>query len=287
MAWKVKTDDGGSVVLKDGIPVWTDEETGREGSFDVNELHSKILATGKEAKRYREEVEAVKSRYEPVNAIEDLAQFVADAEKARETIAALEEKDVRKAETVEKIKNEMRAGFAEKEQKIRAEWERKLSEREAVLKQREAQIRKLTIDAQFDSCPLFSGTEPKTMLTSDVAKDVFGKHFDLEPGDDGTQKVVARLNGEPIYSRENVGEPATFEEAIHIIWDKYPMRDHYTRSKGGGSGASGGTGISSGKAMSIPQLQELLAKTQNPAQAVAIENAIFTAQQAERRQGGG
>jgi len=288
MAWKPKVDDNGSLVLKDGIPVWTDEENGREAAVDVNELHGKILTKGREAQGYQNELKAMKERYQTIAHIDDLSQFVTDAEKARETIAALEEKDVRKAETVEKIKGDMRTQFVEKEQKLRSEFDEKLKENQETVNSLLEQIKSLMIDSQFDTCPFFNGAERKTTLTPDAAKALFRQYFALETSDDGKKRVVARWpSGDPIYASDGYDKFAEFNDAIQQIWDKYPHRDHYTPSRGGGSGATGGTDIPSGKGATVPQLQELLAKTKNAAEAVALETAIFNLQQAQRKGGGG
>lgn len=288
MSWKVKTDDNGTVVLKDGIPVWVNEEDGRESAVDVGELHGKLLTKGREAQGYQKELKALKERYAAVDGIDDLTQFVSDATKARETVAALEEKDLRKAETVEKIKNDMRTQLSEREQKLRTEYDEKLKERDATIEGQLKQISELMIDSQFDTCPLFSGPEPVTLLGADVAKSHFRRHFKLEKQEDGSQKVVARWpDGQPITKADAWDEPAPFDEAIQRIWEKYPDKDRYTRSKGGGSGATGGTKVSSGKAIPLSQLREMLTKAQNPADIAAIERTIWEQQQAARRQGGG
>lgn len=60
----------------------------------------------------------------------------------------------------------------------------------------------------------------------------FGKHFEIEDG-----RIVAKdRQGNRIMSRERMGEPADFDEALEALVDSYEHKDRILK----GSGASGG-----------------------------------------------
>jgi len=80
------------------------------------------------------------------------------------------------------------------------------------------------INSQFNKSPYFSGDKPLTTLTPDIAANHFGKHFRIE-GEGSDAKVVGSIDGNDILSRKRHGEPASFEEAIEVIIEKYPMKD--------------------------------------------------------------
>jgi hypothetical protein len=85
----------------------------------------------------------------------------------------------------------------------------------------------------------------KTILgeTPDLAEARFGKNFKIENG-----KVVPYgADGNQIYSRTKPGEIADFDEALAILVESHPGRDHILKGTGAsGSGAKGGQGGQTG-----------------------------------------
>ena len=98
---------------------------------------------------------------------------------------------------------------------------------------KEASIRTLLVKGIFDSSAFL---KDKTVLPSDVAYASFGKHFEVKE-ENGELRVVATMNGQPIFSRSDPGTFAAPEEALEAIIDKYPMKDRILKAPDGGSGS--------------------------------------------------
>lgn len=83
----------------------------------------------------------------------------------------------------------------------------------------------------------------KIAVPPDIIEARFGKNFKLDNG-----KVVATDQaGNPIYSKANPGNPADFDEALEILVDQYPYKDHILKGSGGnGGGAKPGNGAAGG-----------------------------------------
>jgi hypothetical protein len=102
------------------------------------------------------------------------------------------------------------------------------------------------INNHFSKSPYFAGDKPKTVLTPDLAANLFGNYFKVE-GEGPDAKLIGYINGEKIPSRTNVGEPASFEEAITEIIEKHPGKERFLRSSdGGGPGAGSNFGARGG-----------------------------------------
>jgi len=98
---------------------------------------------------------------------------------------------------------------------------------------KEASIRTLLVKGIFDSSAFL---KDKTVLPSDVAYASFGRHFEVKE-ENGELRVVATMNGQPIFSRSDPGTFAAPEEALEAIIDKYPMKDRILKAPDGGSGS--------------------------------------------------
>jgi len=277
MAYTLKKDEAGNAVLKDGIPVWVDGE-GIETALDVNSLTARVLSANAEATKRKEKIRELEAKLEVVKDVEDLATFVQEAERAKETVANLKEEDVKKAATVDKIKEEMRLGFSEKEKKLQVAFQEERAKVAAEAEALRANIRKLMVSSKFATNELFSGESPKTTLPPDVAESYFGKHFTVDDAN-GELKLTAKLGDDLIYSRERPGEPADFDEAIRVIFDKYPMKDRVLRATGsGGSNARGGQQGQQGTDTISALQKRLQDPATDPGDMIAISNKIFELQ---------
>ena len=79
----------------------------------------------------------------------------------------------------------------------------------------------------------------KMAIPADMVQARFGESFEL----DGDQVVAYDTQGNKIFSRSNPGEVANFDEALEILIDSYPYKDHILKGSGAsGSGAKGGQG---------------------------------------------
>ena len=242
MPWTVKKSDDGVVVIHDnGLPVFVDDD-GTENTFDPNQMRSKILDLNSESKKRREENKQLKDQMSLFEGVEDLATYRDQAEEAIRTVKNLKDKDLVKAGEVDKLKSEMKITFEEQEKKLKEQFSVREADLLSQVGHKDSAIRTLMVSNQFAMSPLFGGEDPKTTLPPDIAETYFGRYFEVQSEDGKLQLIAKDDRGEPIYSRQNVGEFATFNEAIEIIFDRYPGRDKLLRSKGGGSGGAGGQG---------------------------------------------
>jgi hypothetical protein len=289
MPWELKkTEDGGAVVNDSGLPVFLDDE-GKDIVFDPNQMHGKILDLNSESKRRREESAALKERLKLVEDIEDLSDFRSRADAALNTMQNLKDKDLVKAGEVDKLKAEMRAGFEDKEQKLLKQFEEREGTLTGEVAKKDAAIRKLLISNKFASCDLFAGSDSKTTLDPEFAESYFGRFFDVQE-ENGEFRVVAKdKHGEPVLSRERIGELADFDEAINKLFNDYPGRDKFLRSTGGGSGGTGGsTGVPNVTPLAklASRYKELMQTARGDKtkmqEAVSIKRQMHEMQQAQR-----
>lgn len=239
MPWKLKTTDDGNAVLKDGLPLFVDDN-GSENAIDPNQLHGKILDLNSESKKRREENKALREKLTLFEGVEDLAAYRQQADEAIKTVQNLKDKDLVKAGEVDKLKSDMKLGFEDQMKKLKEQFGQRENELNTHLSAKDAAIRKLMVSNRFATSSLFSGEEPKTTLPPDIAETYFGRYFEVKAENGNLQLLAKDDSGEVIMSRQRLGDPADFEEAIQMIFDKYPGRDKLLRTPPGGSGGAGG-----------------------------------------------
>jgi hypothetical protein len=282
--WKMKLDDDGHVVLNDSKPIYIDPD-GKEVTLDPVGMYDKIIVLGKENKTRREESTGLQAKVKLFDGIEDLDKYKADADEALETVKNFNEKDWLKADKVEKLKADMKTAYDEQETNLRKSFGLKEEELSTVITRKDIQIRSLMVSNRFATSPFFSGTNPKTTLPPEIAETYFGKHFKVEEDKTtGALNLAAyHSNGDPVYSRQNPGEIANFDEAMVAIFDQYPGKDQLIRASGGGSGAGGGSGgKDDDEGQDIKALEKQYAEAQKTGDAkamVAIKNKLFKARQ--------
>jgi len=236
---KLKLDENGNVVLQNGMPVWVDGD-GKEIAYDVPKLVNDLRTANGESAGRRKELESLTAK---MAAFEGL-----DPEKAKaalETVANLDAGSLVTAGKVEELKAQIAKSWESKLVDVEKTLKENLSQAEAKLADKNANIRKLLIRGVFDQSKFLS---EKTLLPPDLAFDSFGKHFDVEETESGF-KVVAKVNGEPIFSRVNPGNHATPEEALETIIESYQFKDRILRAPDGGSGTHPGAGVGGGRTM--------------------------------------
>lgn len=244
---KLKLDDDGHVVLSDGKPVYVYDD-GKEVPFDAEAATRRISNLTDEKDRHYGAAEKLKL---------DLAKFSeitdpAEALKALTMVANLKDKDLVDAGEIEKLKKQMSDTFDAERTQFTTAYEAEKARFGTEAANSESLIRKLMVDAKFATSPWFSGEKPKTILPPDIAAQHFGKHFKIE-GD----VVVGYIGENKILSRERVGEPAGFEEALSVIVENYPQKDRILRDNTGGSGSSGNTGLSGEDLSKLPPKERL------------------------------
>ncbi|MGC6360456.1 DUF6651 domain-containing protein [Bisgaard Taxon 45] len=212
---KLKLDENGNPVLQDGKPVYVYDD-GKEVAYDVPQAVSKITALNAEAKKYREEKEALEKKLSAFDGLD-----IEKAKQAIETVKNLDDKKLLDAGEVEKVKNE-----------IVKQYEVKLSEKDAEIQKAYDNLQQEVIGGAFARS---SYILEKMSLPADMVQAYFGKHFIYENG-----KVIAKDNlGNQIFSRKSPGEPADFDEALEHIVSCYPQKDHILKASGNAGGGSG------------------------------------------------
>lgn len=229
---KLKLDDKGNVVLKDGKPVYVADD-GTEHAFDAPSMHSKIAALNTENKTFREGKEAAEKKLDGFKGIEDPAAAL----KALETVANLDAKKLIDAGEVEKVKREAQAAV---EQKL-AEVNKTHATEVTKLKDENASLTNTYHAEKISSA--FNGSTyvaEKLAIPADLVQAQFGKHFKVEDG-----KIVGYDgSNNKLFSRSKAGENAEFEEAIEILVEAYAHKDKIKMGSGesgtGKKGAGGG-----------------------------------------------
>lgn len=270
---KLKLDAEGHVVLKDGKPVYIDDD-GKEIVVDAPQMFAKIHSLNEENKQHREAKQEAEAKLKIFDGIEDLTEYKAEADKAIETVANFNDKDFLKASEVENLKKQMTEGHEKELKSVKESFEKKENDYKDSLTTKDGHIRKLLISNKFAQSPLFSGKDPKTILTPDIAESHFGKNFKVEEKDGQLSVRAYYDDGQMIYSRSRAGEPANFDEGIEEVFDKYPGKDNLLRSKSGGGSADGSEHGDQGD--KLTQLRKSLETETNPTRRISIKNQINT-----------
>lgn len=219
MALKLKLDDAGNVVLKDGKPVYIKDDN-TEIAFDADHAFAKIgQLTGEstEHRKKRQEAETALTKFE---GIED----VAAAKKAIDIVKNLDSKKLIDAGEVDKVRNEAIAA-TELKYKPYVDKSEKL----------EKQLTGEKIGGAFARSKVIA---EKLTIPADLVQARFGDRFKVEEG-----KIVAyNEDGSKVYSQSRAGELADFDEALELIVDRYPQKASILKGTGAsGGGAGGGT----------------------------------------------
>ena len=183
------------------------------------------------------DAEQGKSTYVSILGLEECEKRVLalteQAKAALETVANFDAGKLIDAGKVDDLKMEIKKSYDGKIsdlEKALADSKKDSADRLAA---KEASIRTLLVKGIFDSSAFL---KDKTVLPSDVAYASFGRHFEVKE-ENGELRVVATMNGQPIFSRSDPGTLATPEEALEAIIDKYPMKDRILKAPDGGSGS--------------------------------------------------
>jgi len=292
MVWKVKLDEEGHGVVVDGLPVFVDEN-GQEKPQDLNQFHSKILELNQENRSRKERIKELEAKLAPFADIEDSDRWLARARKALDTLKNLDDKALVDAQQVDKLKEEWAKTFTAKEAKLRKQLDDTTSDMTARLTKKEEQIRNLIVSNQFATSPYFSGSDPKTTLPAEVAESHFGRHFQVEE-QNGTLTLVAYDAAKnPILSRERMGEPASFNEAIQILLDQFPGKDRILRTGNAGSGSGSGQGRQRSESSEVQDFKALTKRLEearargDAATCISLKRMLFNLQQSAQGKPGG
>lgn len=212
---KLKLDDKGNAVLKDGHPVYIHPD-GTEVAFDAKEAHVKIGTLTQENAARRTELKAANEKLATYSGIDDPAAAL----KAMQFAQSMEGKKVMDDEGIQKL---IQAALKPVQEK--------LSVTETALQEKDGHIYKLEVSNRFQSSQF---VKEKLLIPPDMLEATFGKHFKI----DGGKVIASDAAGNPIYSKIKAGEPAGFDEAIQALVDSHPMKDTLYRATGAGGGGS-------------------------------------------------
>lgn len=283
---KLKLNEDGNAVLKDGKPVYIDKDE-KEIDVDVPALFAKVTQLNAENKSHRERAETLQANLDPFKDIEDIPKWKKDADKAIEQVKNFTDKELVEAGKVEQIKSEMRSAHEDEKGKILQQFATEKTELQDALQKKDGTIYSLMVSAKFAQSPFFTGQKPRTLLTPEIAEAYFGKHFKVEEQKDGKLRVIGYLeDNSPVYSRKNPGEIADFDEALESIVDRYPLKDRIMRAAQGGSGGQGGgedhDRIPKSEVKKLQEQYDEAIKAGRTQDAIAIKNRLHDAQKKER-----
>lgn len=219
---KLKLDANGYAVIQDGKPVYVHDD-GKEVAFDAVGTRETIGRLNSEAKGHREKAEELATR---LTAYADLDPV--KARTALDTVKNWDDKKLVDSGQVETVRNEAIKATEEKYKPF-------VKRAEAL----EQQLHQEKIGGGFSRSQFIAD---KMIIPPDIAEAKFGKQFRVEEG----RVVSYDVSGNKLFSRAKPGELADFDEALEMIVDAYPGKDHILKGNGAtGSGATGRVGVPS------------------------------------------
>lgn len=214
--WKLDAD--GKIEMKDGNPVYVDED-GKELTVQGDT----ISRLNGEAKGHREAKEAAEAKLKAFEGI--------DPEKARTALQTVEKLDQSKLIDAGKV-DELKA-------QLTTQFQGQVAEKDKALAVALSTIDNMKIDRIFEASEFVTQSVaiPRDMFTS-----AFRNNFKIEDG-----KIVAYdSHGNKIMSQDRFGELATPEEALKTLVMARPDKDTILRAETGAGSGSGGKGGNSG-----------------------------------------
>lgn len=243
---KLKLDDDGHVVVQDGKPVYIHDD-GKEVPFDAAGTVATISRLNGEAKNHRERAEAAEDKIKAFEGIEDAEA----ARKAMETVKNIKDGELVQAGKVEEIKAAARKSAEEQVAAAAKASEERIKELNAKFESVSSTLHQEKIGGGFARSKFIS---EKAAIPADMMEARFGSRFKIEEG----KTVAYDDSGNKIYSRSRPGDLADMDEALEILVDQYPYKDHILKGTGGsGTGKEPGQGANGtgGKTMTRAQYE--------------------------------
>lgn len=238
--WK-KDDDGNLVVGDDGNPIWINSSGGEQ------------VVKGDTISRLNGEAQAHRQAKE--KAEDDLKKFEGiDPDAARQAIATVADIDAKKL--IDK------GELDTVKQQIEGQYKEQI---ETLTKERDTartQLDRSVLDRHFATSEFIT---EKIDIPVDMFQNTFSRHFEVVDGE-----IVAKdANGNTIYSNKDMGNPASFDEALQLIVEAYPHKDRILKAPdASGTGNNGNGGNSNPRGRTITR-DELKAKTPFEQQKIA------------------
>ena len=237
------------------------EVDGSDVSYDGESLARKISDRNAESERNRKELESLRQKLKSYDGIDDAEA----ARKALELASNLEDQKLVEAGQVESIKRAAIEATEDKYKKqIKSQYDPIIAERD----QLKADLHKEMVSSKFAGSRYI---REKLSVPSEMVEATFSSHFSVEDG----KLVIRDASGSQIYSRNDPGSPAGFDEALELIIQAYPHRDQIlsgpsNRGSGNRDDQGGGnqTSVRTGQ----------LTMTRGEADKLAIENPALMMQ---------
>lgn len=251
------TEDGKAAVLSDkGLPIYVRDD-GTEVPFDAPATVATITRLNGEAKSHREAKETAEAKLKLFDGIEDAEA----ARKAVELMKNIDESKLLSAGKVEEIKAGARRAAEEQVAAANKANAETLKAAEADRDKLRNELYSEKIGGSFNRSKLI---QDKFAIPADMVQARFGKNFKVEDG-----KIIAYDEaGNKIFGVSKPGELAEFDEALEILVNAYPYKDHILKgANNSGSGSrqsSGGSNGASGKTMrksaydALPLMQQAI-----------------------------
>lgn len=251
MALKLKLDDAGNAVLKDGKPVYVKDDN-TEIEFDADQAFTKIGQLTGQSTDYRKRMEVAEGHVKLFEGIDDAEA----ARKALNTVKNLDEKKLIDAGQVEKVKQEAITAT-----------ELKYKPYVDMSSQLQDKLNRQMIGGAFSASKYIPS---KLAIPADFVQARFGSRFKVE----GDAIVAYDAKGEKIFSPKRPGELADVDEALEIFVEGYADKASILKGTGASGGGAGngtqshGGGNGSKKVYTRAQFNTMDAATQR---AISLE----------------
>lgn len=236
MPFKVKLDaDAKAVPMKDGKQLFVKDD-GTEIEIDVEKTYMTVGSLRGESQERREKLQLMETQ---LQAWQGLGVEAADAKKALDTVKAFNGKQAIDAGEIERQRADAAAAVEAKYKPV--------VERSAGL---EKQLQNVSIGNAFGNSKFIS-EKVAEHIPRDMLQAQFAGNFEMKDG-----KLVAKLNGNPVYSPSSPAELASFDEALEVMVNAYPNKAQILKGTGaGGSGSRGSGGVGPGGKIEITRAQ--------------------------------
>jgi len=253
-----------AIVLDENkLPIWEHDDGQTVGVNFASSLASIKDLSGKN-KTFKTQIADFENKLKPFEGI--------DPEKARkdaDMVLSIDEKKLIDAgERDSAVQNAIKARDEHFGSQISA-YDKKISEFEQTILQKNTDIEEAVIKTAFANEPLF---REKTILDPDAAYALFGRGYKAERVNGKLQAVAYDVEGNQIFSPADPSKPASFTESSNMKFNNYKYKDNYLKDTPGGPGARGGDGAPSGNKIILSKADQLNPLKFQAAQAEAAKS---------------
>ena len=216
---------------EEGLPLVVDDskEDAEPYGLDGISLYAKVPSLQREAKDRRKELRTAQQELEAFKELElDLDEFPEwkeKATKALETVQNLDDQKLIEANKVEEMKEQVRQQIIKEKNQVEKQYKDMLKEKEEALETTTKQVRELVVDNQFFSSNYINDS---LVVTPKMARKIFGDNFKVETIDNKTM-AVGYVDDEPIMSKSNIGQYASFDESLKAMVEADSDKDAYIK----------------------------------------------------------